>query len=236
VFDFLVDFPLGSEPPPSVTFRTDESKPYYWLNLAQTGGDHWSEVEAAYSLADRTVTAAISDAQPLNLAFNLGSTSIMGRVIERPGMGLPATTYLVRGGGNHRLEDYVSGYLTTTLTSVGQFTLTISAISVELSANPAVLFGGATVTSTITALANDELDNAVPDGTTVEFSTTEGTFPNGRSTYVTTTAGGQAAAILSLGPAAGSAEIIASIESVSGSTTVEVKLLEVYLPIVTRAP
>lgn len=234
ILGFLSDFTLNADPPLSLAIRTDESKPYYWLNLAQTGGDHWSEVEAAYDLADRTVTAATSDAQPLSLAFNLGSTSMMGRVIEQPGMGLPATTYLVKGGGNYRLEDYVSGYLTATLTTGGQFTLTISAIRVEVSADPAVVSGGQTATSTITALAVDGLDNPVPDGTTVAFSTSAGAFPNGRSTYATITTGGQATTVLSLGPAAALAQVVAKIESVAGSTTVEVRPFEIYLPVVAR--
>jgi poly(3-hydroxybutyrate) depolymerase len=132
VLDYLGGFALSAQPPLSLTIRTDESKPYYWLNFAQTGGDHWSEVGAAYSLADKTVTATISDTQPLTLAFNLGSTPIMGPGgISRPGMGLPATTYLVNGGGNYKLEDYISGYLTTTLAATGQFTLTISAVERE---------------------------------------------------------------------------------------------------------
>lgn len=235
VFDFLAGFTLSSPPPPSVTVRTDESKPYYWLNLAQTGGDHWSEVEAAYSPADKTVTVTISDTQPLALAFNLGSTSIMGRVIERPGMGLPATTYLVKGGGNYELDGYTSGYLTTTLTAIGQFTLTISALNVQVSADPPMVTGGQTVTSTITALAKDRLNNPVPDGTTVEFSTTKGTFPNGSPTYITTAKGGQATAILSLGPSAGLAEIVASVEGVTGTTTAIVEPVKIYLPIVTRS-
>jgi len=94
VLDYLASFTLSSQPPPSVTIRTDESKPYYWLNVAQTGNDHWSQVEATCSPADETVTTTISDTQPLTCAFNLGSTPIMGAGgISRPGMGLPMTVY-----------------------------------------------------------------------------------------------------------------------------------------------
>jgi hypothetical protein len=234
VLNFLGDFTLNADPPLSLTIRTDESKPYHWLNLAQTGGDHWSEVAAAYSLAGKTVTATISDTQPLNLAFNLGSIPMMEGGIERPGMGLPSTTYLVKGGGNHGLEGYTSGYLVVPLTTVGQFTLTVSAIGVEASANPPRVAGGHIATSTITALAKDQLGNPVPDATMVEFSTTEGTFPNGRSTYITAATGGQATAILSLGPSASMAEVAASVEGVTGTTTVLVESVEIYLPIVTR--
>jgi hypothetical protein len=234
VLDFLGDFTLNAGPPLSLTIRTDESKPYHWLDFAQTGGDHWSEVAAAYSPAGKTVTATISDTHSLNLGFNLGSTPIMERGIERSGMGLPATTYLVKGGGNYGLEGYTSGYLVAPLTTVGQFTLTVSAIAVEASANPPWVAGGHIAASTITALARDQLGNPVPDGTLVEFSTTEGTFPNGRAAYVTTAAGGQASAILSLGPSAGVAEVAASVEGVTGTTTVVVDSVEIYLPVVTR--
>ncbi len=235
VLDFLDNFTLNAGPPLSLTIRTDESKPYHWLDLAQTGGDHWSEVAAAYSPASRTVTATISDTQSLNLAFNLGSAHIVEGGIERPGMGLPATTYLVKGGGNYRLEAYTSGYLVAPLTTEGHFTLTVSAIAVEASADPPWVAGGRIATSTITAIARDQLGNPVPDSTMVEFSTTEGTFPNGRATYFAGAAGGQATAILSLGPSAGIAQVAASVEGVTGTTTVVVDSVEIYLPVVTRA-
>lgn len=236
LFDFLSGFTLNMDPPLSLTTRTDESKPYYWLNFAQMGGDHWSEVEAAYSLADKTVTATIADTQPLTLAFNLGSTPIMGPAgISRPGMGLPATTYLVNGGGNYMLENYASGYLTTVLTTTGQYSLTISAISMEVSADPPLVPTGETTTSTIRAIVQDHLSNPVPDGTIIEFSTTEGTFPNGSSTYTTTLTGGQVTTTLTLGPTTDPAEITASVESVTSSTTVNVISARIYLPVVVKS-
>ena len=222
LFNYLEGFALNAQPPLSLTIRTDESKPYYWLNLAQTGGDHWSEVNAAYGLADKTVMVTISDTQLLVLAFNLGSMPTKGPGgIDRPGMGLPSTTYLISGGGNYRLEDYTSGYLTTTLTTRGLFTLAISAIEVQVSADPAVVLGGQAIISTITISAEDQLNNPVPDGTTVELSTTEGIFSNGIPTYTVTTVGGQAATVLSLGPEADLAQIVASVKGVSGSTSVD---------------
>ena len=160
------------------------------------------------------------------VAFNLGSTSLrstsVSEQLKQPGMGLAATTYLVNGGGNYRLEDYVSGYLTATLATAGQFSLTISAIEAELSANPAMVSGWQTATSTITAVAKDQLGNPVPDGTTVQFLTSMGTFPNGSSAYATSSMGGQGTTILTLPPGAGLAEIVASVESVTGSTSVDV--------------
>jgi pimeloyl-ACP methyl ester carboxylesterase len=223
MFGYLAGFTLDSQPPVSVTIRTEESKPYYWIDVAQTGGDHWSQVQASYDLADETVTATVSDTQPLTLGFNIGSTPIMGRVIERPGIGLPATTYLIKGGGVYTLTDYTSGYLTAALAATGRFVVTISAVEAELSANPAMVLGGKTATSTITAVFTDHLNNPAPTGTAVRFSTSEGTFPNAGSAYTATIqAGGQVTTTLTLTPAAHSAEIIASVESITVSTSVEV--------------
>jgi pimeloyl-ACP methyl ester carboxylesterase len=233
LFDFLESYTstLHSQPPPSLTIRTDESKPYYWLNVAQTGGDHWSEVETAYGLANRTVTATISDTQPLTLGFNLGSMPIVGSAgITQSGMGLPVTTYLIKGGGIYTLTNYISGYLTTTLASTGQFALTISAIEAEVLANPSIVSTGQT--STITAIVRDHLSNPVPDGITIEFSTTAGTFPNASSTYPTTVTGGQgqATAILTTD---GPAQVIASVGSITASTSINAGY-RIYLPVVIK--
>jgi hypothetical protein len=227
LFDFLESFTSNFQPPSSLAIRTDESKPYYWLNLAQTGGDHWSELEAAYSLTDNTVTACISDTKPLTLVFNLGATPTEGPGgINRSGMGLPGTAYLLSGGGNYKLENYTSGYLTTTLDTTGQFTLTISAITAKIAANPAMVSGWHAATSTITAVFRDHLNNPVPDGTIVQFSTSEGVFPNASATYTATVnAGGQGqvTTTLALAPTADvQAEIAAGVEGVAASTTVDV--------------
>ncbi len=223
IFDFLTGFTRDTEPPVSLSLRTDESKPYYWLNVAQTGGDHWSEIGAMYSLTDQTVSATISDTHPLTLAFNLGSTSIRGPGgVDRPGMGLPATTYLVDGGGNNYLYNYVSGYLTTTLTTTGQFSLTISAIRVEASASPSMVLAGQDVTSTIQVSVQDQQAHPAPNGIVVEFSTTEGTFPNSGSTYTQTLAGGQAETTLTLEPEHTLAQVTARVETVTGTTSVDV--------------
>jgi dienelactone hydrolase len=219
VLDFLDPFTLNSNPS-HVNITTDESKTYYWLNLAQTGGDHWSRVEVAYYPIGKTVTATISDTQPLAVGFNLGSTPMMD-IIEQPGMGLPATTYLVRGGGVYALADYASGYLTTTLADTGRFTLTISAVEADVAADPAMILGGHAATSTITAVFRDHLDNPVPDGTIVQFSTSEGVFPNMSSTYTAAATGGQATATLTLPPTTDLAEISAGVESVVASTSVD---------------
>jgi predicted esterase len=131
LFDYLEGFSFDSQPPISITIRTDESKPYYWLNIAQTGEDHWSQVEASYDLANKIVIATISDTHPLTLAVNLGSLSQVGPAgIPQAGIGLPDGVYQVDGGGNHYQTNYTSasGYLTVTLTTTGQYSLTISAV------------------------------------------------------------------------------------------------------------
>jgi pimeloyl-ACP methyl ester carboxylesterase len=221
ILGFLGTFTRSAAPPARLAIRTDESKPYHWLNVVQSGDDHWTEVEATYSPVTQTVTATISDARRLTLAFNLGSTPLPGPGgISRPGMGLPPGVYLVKGGGNDQLETYTSGYLTTTLTSTGRFALTISRIRVDVSANPAIVVGGQAATSNITAIVHDQLGQIAPDGTPIRFSTSEGTFPNGHATYTATLSGGQATATLSLGAAADLAEVVARAGSVTGSTQV----------------
>ena len=225
VLNFLEQFTLNNNPT-HINITADESKSYHWLKVVQTGGDHWSQVQVAYYPVTATVTALISDTEPLTLAFNLGSTALIYERIsdklKQPGMGLPATTYLIKGGGNNYLYDYGSGYLTTTLAITGEFGLTISAVTVDLSAHPDVVSGWQTATSTIEATLRDHLDNPVPDGTVIEFSTTEGTFPNGSAVYTATVTGGQVTATLTLQPGEASAEIAAHVESVTSTTTVKV--------------
>lgn len=223
VLDFLYGYTLSSQPPLSLTILTDESKPYYWLNLVQTGGDHWSQVTATCDMTKTTVTAVVSDTRPLTVACNLGSTPIGGSVVEQPGLGLPDTTYLVEGGGNYRLETYTSGYLTAALTTTGRTTLTISAIAVEVSVDPAMVWGARPATSTVTVLVQDQMSRPVPDATTVKLTASEGAFPNESSTYVTATAEGRTTAVLSLGPTEDDVvEIVASAESVTGSMSIDV--------------
>lgn len=226
VLDFLEQFTLNNNPT-YVNITTDESKSYHWMNVAQTGGDHWSHVEATYYPVTATVAATISDTDPLTVAFNLGSVALrstsVNEEMKQPGMGLPATTYLVRGGGSYRLADYASGYLTVTMAHTGQFTLSISALEAELMADPPIVPGYRSATSMVTAVIRDRLYNPVPGGTVVEFLTSEGVFPNGGMTYTTTVrTGGQATATLMLTPPADLAMISASVGSITASTAVDV--------------
>jgi len=221
VLDFLDQFTLDNTPT-HVHVTSDESKSYYWMNLAQSGGDHWSQVEASYHPITATVTAAISDSHPLTVSFNLGSTPIT-ETIPQPGMGLSATTYLVRGGGNNHLHSYTSGYLTIPLTTTGQFTFTVSAIEATLSAHPATVSGWYESTSTITTVLKDQLDNPLPSSTAVQLSTSAGVFPNGKSTYTTNLTGDDLAftSTLTLAPLDGPAEVTASVGGVTDSTMID---------------
>jgi dienelactone hydrolase len=225
VLNFLEQYTLNNNPS-HVNFTTDESKSYHWLNVVQTGGDHWSQVEVTYYPISSTVTAVISDTEPLTVAFNLGSTNLRSTSVTdkltQPGMGLPAATYLINGGSNYRLENYTADYLTTTLTTTGQFSLTISAITVQILADPAMVLASQTATSTITAVVKDRLNNPAPDGAEIRFSTTGGTFPNGSPTYTTALTTGQVTTILTLEPDATLAEITAQVGSVTDLTSVDV--------------
>ena len=233
VLNFLEQFILNSHPT-HINITTDESKSYHWMNLALTGGDHWSQVSAVYDPISPTVLATISDTRPLTVAFNLGAAPITGTAgISQPGMGLPATTYLIKGSGSNLLSTYSSGYLTVPLASTGEFSLTISAIDASLSAHPSRVAGGQAAFSTITATFEDRLNNPVPDGVAVEFSASAGLFPNGTPIYTATTSGGQATALLTLSPGSISPLITAGIGSVSATTSVEVIAL-IYLPAVMR--
>lgn len=78
---------------------------------------------------------------------------------------------------------------------------------ITLSATPAVISADGNQTSTITAILIDGVGNPAPVGTPVTFSTTHGTFPNGRNTYSTITGAGSVSVQLTAGLTTGRAEI-----------------------------
>lgn len=233
VLSFLEQFVLNTIPT-HINVTTDESKSYHWMNLALTGGDHWSQARVVYEPISATILATISDTRPLTVAFNMGAAPITDTVgISQPGMGLPATTYLIKGNGSDIVRTYTLGYLTVPLTATGEFSLTISAIEASLSADPSRLAGGRASFSTITASFEDRLGNLVPDGVAVEFIASAGLFPNGASIYTATTSGGQALALLALSPGSTSPQITASLDAVSATMSVEV-IPPIYLPALMR--
>jgi hypothetical protein len=229
VLNFLEPFTLNNSPE-HINITTDQSKAFYWLNISQTGGDHWSQVEVWVDEANNTVSATVSDTNSLTLGFNLGSTP-MTDTIAQPGMGLPATTYLVNGGGVYNLVDYASGYLNTFVSSgTSPYPLTISAIDVSITANPATVSGGQSTALTVTA--QDQLGNPAPDGTLVQLSTTAGVFPNGNNTYSASTTGGQAVVNLTVPQSGSDAQVTAAVGAVSDMTTVTILSNAIYLSII----
>jgi dienelactone hydrolase len=224
VLDFLEPYVLDSQPA-HISVASDQSKPYYWLNLVQSGGVHWSYVEATAQPAQEAVMVTVQDDQPLSLGFNLGATPLpldeVGGAILQPGLGFPATTYLIQGAGYNELRDYTSGYLNVDLVSTGQSVFTISAITMTLSANPPTVSDPQTGTA-ISVVAQDGTGNHVPDGTAIVLSTTQGTFPNGNATYSVFTVGGQATATLAVGPGDTLAELTATLSQVTTSLSIPI--------------
>ena len=220
ILNWLAPFSLDNNPS-RVRITADESKSFYWMTLTQSGGAHWTHIDATRHTDSPTVSATNWDNSPATLDYNLGSTSLPGEVFPRPGMGLPATTYLVKGGGNHALRDYTSGNLRVQVSTTGQSTITISAIAVSVSADPPIVSIPQAPSSTIAVQVRDRLGNPVPNGTSVQLLTTAGTFPNGQSTYSRSTTNGQATATLTLGSGDNQAQIVAIVRMVSGSTSVQ---------------
>jgi len=112
-----------------INIATDESKTYYWLDIEQVGGgERFTEVEATYNSAFKSITAVISDTGQLRLGFNLGSTQQATDIIPLPSLGFPENrSYLVQETGQADYEKfYTSGYFEVDLNNTGQYTLTIS--------------------------------------------------------------------------------------------------------------
>jgi pimeloyl-ACP methyl ester carboxylesterase len=115
--------------PAHIQIQTDESKPYYWLNVAQTGSRHWTQVEATAYRVTGTVQIAISDTRTVNIGLNLGQNPITGPDgFARPGLGLPPGLYHVQGPGLDEQVVYSSGYLTVSVASAGPATIAIEAV------------------------------------------------------------------------------------------------------------
>ncbi len=217
ILDFLEDFTLNNTPD-AIDIVTDQSNAYYWLNVQQSGGEHWSEIDVTLDQASQSVTVAVSDTQSLALGLNLGAGNITD-IVPQPGMGLPATTYLVRP--QNQLLDYSQGYLNVAPPATGQASLTISAVKVEVTANPATRTQGQPLNATISIAVRDGLGNAVPDGTSVVLTTSAGSFASG-SSYTGTTSGGLLSTTLALGAQAPAAQINAAVQQATGSTTIDV--------------
>ncbi len=221
VFNFLA--PLTRTGSPSqLRIVTDQSKTFYWLKISQTGDEHWSSIDLFTDGANQTVRATVNDPNPLTLGFNLGATPIT-EILPQPGIGFAATTYLVNVQGQPAyVANYSGGYLNTALSATGQYSLTISALEVAVSASPATRPAGTPVVSAITVLVRDKLGQPAPDQTPVLLTTTAGTFPNSAATVTATTSNGQATVNLSLSATDGVAQVTAAVGTAAGETTVGV--------------
>jgi hypothetical protein len=214
MYDFLASHQRSSAPPPALSIRTDESKSYFWLDIARSSEDHWTAVSASYDAAEQTVSATIESPEPLTLGFNLGSRAVSDGVVEQAGMGLPETTYFVRGGGTSSLIDYNDsmGYLDIVLSSTGTYALSISALDIDAWADPGNIYADGLTATTIRATVTDQTGAPVPDGTEVSFHTSAGTFAGGGSTTTATTSGGTGEVAVSLTSASTGALAIVTIE------------------------
>jgi hypothetical protein len=223
VLDYLAGYRLNNTPS-RIRIAADESKAYYWMKVTQTGGDHWSYVDVTRDQDSPTVEVTTNDTYPLIIGLNLGSVSIQNHVLWQPGLGLPATTYLVKGAGPDELVDYDSGYLTTQVNTTGQSTFTVSALDVDVTADPAVVSDEQAHVSTISIRVTDSTDQANPvlNGTEVQLYTTEGLFANGQKNQTLTTENGHAETTLTVQPTDDLAEITATVRQATGTATVNV--------------
>jgi hypothetical protein len=221
VFDFLAQHTLPADPHTDLHIRTDESKPFYWLDIARSREGHWTEIDASYDAGAQTVSATVTDAEPLTVRFNLGSTAMAGTVADLPGLGMPAGTYMVQGGTSSELVDYDTGYLNVDLDGASSYDVTIAPITATLSADPPAIDIAYTRSTSITVTASDVLGSPLPDGTAVEFATTLGRFDSG-STATTSLSGGQASVILSSEETTGPAEVSVTIGSLTASRVISI--------------
>jgi hypothetical protein len=76
---------------PYINIKTDESKPYYWLEVVQTRRTDplrtspWTAVEAAFDPATKAISATVVDTLPTTLRFDLleiGLSPVPGYVVE----------------------------------------------------------------------------------------------------------------------------------------------------------
>ncbi|MCB0214597.1 MAG: hypothetical protein KDJ52_34980, partial [Anaerolineae bacterium] len=233
LFNFLQNHPRSSAPPATLRIRTDESKAFYWLNIVRPNNSSWSQVDVSYNAATKSVNAS-NISNITTLGFNLGSNSITGPAqIVQSGMQIPgaSTTYLLKKGSSKTLVNYGgSGYLAVAVD--GNTSLSLSAISIQVTANPTSIPEGGSVNSTVTATVMDQLGNPAANSTQVQFTTTAGAFSGGGATFLATVADGQGKATATLNTNQ-KATVIAKVQMVTGSVTIGQEE-SVYLPVVLR--
>ena len=62
--------------PAHLDIRSDETKSYYWLDIAQTGGDHWTDVLADAEGATQSISATVSDTHTVSLTVDLAGAGL----------------------------------------------------------------------------------------------------------------------------------------------------------------
>lgn len=94
--DWLANHMRGAAPS-RLDIRSDEPNSYFWLNIEQTGGDHWTELLAEAMTATQTLSATVSDTHPVSLTFDLAGAGLPADlpytvVVQEVGGGDPFTT------------------------------------------------------------------------------------------------------------------------------------------------
>jgi pimeloyl-ACP methyl ester carboxylesterase len=206
--------------PLNLDIATTQAQVFYWLKVGSIGNSRWAYVQANADLARQSMIAQINAANPLVLSFNLGTVPVQA-ITPHAGIGLTATTYLVKEQGRPAyVADYAGGYLDVPLNSTGSYSLSIAALALQLSADPADKPAGQPQTSTITVQVQDTLQQNVPDQTQVRLTTTAGQFSGGGTTYVGTTVGGRVTASLALAAGDSGATVVAAVGNATGVVTI----------------
>ena len=71
VLNWLRPFVLN-QTPDHIHITSDESKPYYWLNLVQTGSEHWTQVEVKRRAENATIEVSAKDNSALTIGRQPG--------------------------------------------------------------------------------------------------------------------------------------------------------------------
>jgi hypothetical protein len=96
----------------------------------------------------------------------------------------------------------------------------VTAATVQVSATPTTIGANQGLTTTLTAVANDATQSLLPAGRVVQFTTNKGVLANQGLTIINNDQG-RATIVLTAAGTSGLAEITATIDSITASTTVQ---------------
>jgi len=101
--DWLTNHVRGAAPS-RLDIRSDESKSYFWLDIEQTGGDHWTALQAEALDAVQTLSGTVSDTHPVSLTFELADAGLPADlpytvVVQEVSGGDPTTTVMTPTAG-----------------------------------------------------------------------------------------------------------------------------------------